>query len=520
MGGVESLHDYLIRNGRVVDGAGGPWYRADIAIRDGRILEVRPRIDARAGIVIDARDQVVSPGIIDIHSHTDRTIMDNPRAETAVKQGITTQAVGTCGLSPAPSRDGWRSFRDFFTELRSRIGINLAPFVGHSAIRRYVMGEEGSGGERPVPDNEELDLMTDFAREARLDGCFGLTTGLQYPVGRNARASEIVDLLNAASPAVYMTHLRDQQDQIMCALAEAVEITRSSLNSRTVISHLKLTRQQWGWSGRALELIGKARSEGLDVFCDVYPWKYSGIGLLHESVLPPWVYEDGIPAMIKTLETEAGRQRIRHNIETGLPEWTNSASMRGWGNHTIVYSFQGDLLDRSIGDIADHANKDPVDVVCDLVVSDRGLTRACNNTMDEDDLVAILKSPLSVISTDSTAVDGLPESVVHPRDVGTYPRLLGHYVAKRGIMSVEEAIRKCTSGPAGILGLSDRGLVRPGFWADLLVFDPSSIEYPGSYFDPRHSPRGIEMVMVNGQVVVDNGEHTGTLPGHVLRSRS
>ncbi len=515
--------EWLIKNGTVVDGTGSPWFRADVAVAGGRIVQVATEIDEPAECVHDADGQVVMPGIIDIPSHTDRTIAEHNRAETAVRQGITTQAVGTCGSSPVPTRqdgeeDSWSSFAELFADLESRgIGINIAPFVGHGAVRGSVMGAEGDGGERVDPSQSEMEKMCELVREARRDGCFGVTTGLQYAPGRNARTAEVSELMRAARPAVHMTHMRDQQSGIREAVGESIQVTRDS-GCRTVISHLKMPREQWGWSREILSMLDEAREEGLEVLCDVYPWKYSGVGPLHKKVLPPWVHEDGIDAMVERLENPDIRDRIRHDIEHGVPGWTNSVKVRGWANHTVVFSLREDLHHRTILDIAEEAGSDPLDTACEIIRHDRGQTRACGNTMHEDDIARIMTHPLSMISTDSDALNGLPDEPIHPRGLATYPRLFGHYVREMSVLSLEEAVRKCTSLPASALGLGDRGLIRPGLCADLVVMDPAEVDYPGDFPDPLHFPRGIELTMVSGEAVIRDEEHTGRLPGEVLRA--
>jgi len=396
------------------------------------------------------------------------------------------------------------------------MGINMAQFVGHGAVREYVMGSEGEGGEKPVPSASELECMKNEVRKAMAAGCFGFTTGLQYPPGRNALTDELAALMQSAAPGIYMSHIRDQQHHIIEAVEEVIEIARRT-NSRAIVSHLKTTKSgQWGWSSRILQMFEAARHEGIDILCDAYPWPYSGVNYMHKGILPPWVYEGGVDAMVALMREPSTRDRIRKDIQTGLPGWTNSVRVRGWANHTVVFSTDPDVQGKDLEALSVEFGKDAVDVVADLVIQDRGETRTCANTMSEDDVRRILAHPLCVISTDSTAHDGLSAGAAHPRNLGTYPRVFAKYVREEKLFSLEEAVRKCTFMPASVLGINDRGVLLPGTWADILVFDPHTIDYPGSFADPMHYPVGIDAVIVNGRIAVQDGEHTGVLAGTVL----
>ncbi|MDP2857693.1 MAG: amidohydrolase family protein [Bacillota bacterium] len=517
------MFDILIKGGRVIDGTGNAWFRADVGIQDGRVVAVASGLEGPALRTIDASGRVVTPGVVDIHSHTDRTIYQHPKAETAVKQGITTTGVGHCGGSSAPHRtavpgEDWVDFASFFCDVESKgLGINIAQCIGHGSVRALVMGPEGSGGERPDPTAEELEQMKTAVAQGMADGCFGLTTGLQYPPGRNAKTGEVVELMKAASPGLYMTHMREQTSKIVDGVNEAIEVTEKAC-CKGVISHLKVAGpEQWGWSSKILKQIEDARAREVDIQFDVYPWRYSGIGYLHRNVLPPWVCEGGPQGMLSLLRNPAARERIRQDIAVGIPGWTNSAKLRGWANHTIVYSTNPDLYEVNIQEFADHTGRDPVDAVCDLVIQDEGLTRTCRNSMSDADVKTLLAHPLAIVSTDSTATDGTPKGAVHPRNIGSYPQVFGYYVREQHVLPLEDAVRKCSSAPAAALGIHDRGVIRLGAWADILVFDPQTIAYPGTYADPVHSPVGLDVVIVNGRVAVENGVHTGALAGKVLR---
>ncbi|MDP2856798.1 MAG: D-aminoacylase [Bacillota bacterium] len=515
--------DILIKGGRIIDGTGNTWFRADIGVQDGRIVAIAAGMEAPAVRTVDASGRVVTPGVVDIHSHTDRTIYKHPRADTAVKQGITTTGVGHCGGSSAPHRsavpgEDWVDFASFFRDVeRQGLGINIAQCIGHGSVRALVMGPEGHGGEKPVPSEAELEQMKAAVTKGMAEGCFGMTTGLQYPPGRNAKTDEIAELMKKASPGLYMTHMREQSSKIVEGVNEAIEVTEKAA-CKGVISHLKMAGpEQWGWSAKILKQIEDARARGVDIQFDVYPWRYSGIGYLHQNVLPPWVYEQGLPEMLAILRDPAVRERIRRDIAAGIPGWTNSAKLRGWANHTIVYSNDTDLYEVNIQQLAERTGRDPVDAVCNLVISDEGWTRTCRNSMGDQDVKNLLTHPLAMVSTDSTASDGTPTGAVHPRNIGSYPRVFGYYVREQRVLTLEDAVRKCSLAPATALGLLDRGVLRLGAWADILVFDPETIAYPGTYADPVHFPVGLDLVIVNGRIAVEDGVHTGVLAGKVLR---
>jgi N-acyl-D-amino-acid deacylase len=541
--------DTKIINGRVYDGSGNPWFYADIGIEDGRIVFVGDLSQAGARQTIDARGLAVCPGFIDIHSHSDRSLAAQNKGISSLQQGITTQVTGNCGHSLAPTRDAagdladvarehgladlapeWTNFGQYLDWQANRgVGINMAPLVGHGAVRRFVMGPEGKGGERLVPTPEQLAGMRAAVGEAMEAGAFGLSVGLEYPPGRNAATAELIELCKvvAAHGGYYATHMRSEGQapamEWFGAIVETIEISRLS-GARAEISHLKSDQRGAWWKTEAvLRLLSDARGHGIQVTADVYPYPFAAVGYLY-SVLPPALSLEGIPALLARLNDPSERTAIRAQIEQGIPEWTNPANSFGWGAIGIVETSDLSLVGLSIEDAAERRAQDPLDVCFDLLIADHGLTRSSVGVMADENIQAKLRHPLTMVSTDGLCVDsypvglpGEPPPKLHPRTVSTYPRLLGRYVRELGTLTMAEAIRKSTSLPAATAGIKQRGLLVPGNHADIVVFDPATVGEVATFADPHHPPRGIEHVLVNGQAAVTAGKPTGALAGHVLR---
>jgi len=544
--------DLILRDGRIVDGTGNPWYYSDIGIRNGKIVAISRRIEEKADRVIKVRGLVVAPGFIDVHSHTDRTIYWNRYGESALKQGITTMVTGMCGGSAAPITDEmakrmmmrfperkieWRTFREFLRMVsKNGLGINIAPFVGHNTIRTMVLGPEGEGGERTEITKRELQRMKRHVREAMRVGAFGLSTGLVYPPGRNATTEEIVELCKVVAKynGLYFTHIRNEGDTLLEAVAEAAEIGRRA-GVPVHIAHFKaIGEPNWGKVVHALAIIEEARREGVDITCDLYPYPRSAVGsLLSRLTLPGEAFEPErlleelrdeekwaerrrrVVARLRAMEEADGERKKRLN-EAGVA-WPYYRGMR---YSVIVHSkSHPEYINKTVVEVAEGRGEELVDAIRNLVLEDDGTTRVAGH-MCEEDVRTVLKHPLSMVGTDSSSIDGLPESpytALHPRIFGSYPRILGKYVREEHLLPLEEAIRKMTSYPAQRLRLRDRGLLRPGCWADVVVFDPKTIDETATFGDPHQYPVGIEYVLVNGVVAVEEGKLTKALAGKVLR---
>lgn len=525
------MHDLVIRGAEVIDGTGAPGRLADVAVRDGRIAAIGHDL-GEAGRVIDARGQVVAPGFIDVHSHSDFTLPLNQRAESKVRQGVTTEVIGNCGFSIAPALAGgvetlaqylgasapWLPFRETtfarYVESFPATSVNAIFQVGHNTLRLMAMGMENRS-----PSADELALMERLLEEALDAGALGLSSGLFTAPGSFAAPEELIALGRVLGRygASYSSHVRNEADHVFDAVTEAIRVGEiCSLHVQ--VSHLKLSgTDNWGAASKLLGLIEAARDRGVRVDCDQYPYTTATNPL--RNLLPIWVQEGGITAMLDRLQDRAMRDRIRDDIARhGLASFGRIPS---WNAVRIAISPRHpELAGRTIGEIAASRACDPVDAVCDHLVADQGQTRVLIESMDEADVREILRFPRTLVGSDGIAL--APYGVTgqgkpHPRYYGTFARILGHYVRELGLLSLSDAIRKMTGGAAVVVGLVERGLVREGYHADLTIFDPARIAERGTYDDPHRYPVGISTVIVNGVVVVDHGEHTGALAGRVLR---
>ncbi|MBS7637312.1 D-aminoacylase [Candidatus Bathyarchaeota archaeon] len=534
-------YDILIREGRVFDGSGGDWFYSDIGISDGRIVSMGRLGDARAERVIEAGGLAVSPGFIDTHSHTDVTIMLFPTSDSKVMQGVTTEVVGNCGLSLAPIKGdlelqrryvaafhpemasllpwSWRSLGEYYQAVeRLGISVNLAPLIAAGNVRISVMGFENR-----TPTEGEMQEMREIVEEGMREGAFGLSTGLVYPPGVFTKTEEIIELAKVAARygGIYSSHIRGEGDTLLQSVLEAIEIGRRA-GIPVLISHIKVMgRANWGMSGKILYEIERARGEGIDVNADQYP--YTAGSTVFSSILPPWAQEGGIHKLLERLRDPESRKRLREDLESEIPGWQNWVKTLGWESFKMI-SFNREenkkYLGKAIPEIASMMGRDPFEAAMDLILTENGGPMTVIFYGSEYDVEAYMKSPQVMVSTDafgSSPTGPIDLGLQHPRTYGTYPRILGRYVRERGLLTLGEAIRKMTSLPARKIGLMDRGLLRPGMWADIVIFDPATVIDTATYEDPLRYPRGIRYVLVNGEVVVEEGKHTGKRPGKVLR---
>jgi N-acyl-D-aspartate/D-glutamate deacylase len=531
---VTAVDDLLIRGAEVIDGTGAPGRRVDVSVRDGRIAaiggEARP-----AQRVVDAAGFVLSPGFIDIHTHSDFTLPLNPLAEGKIRQGVTTEVLGNCGFSAAPAPPGraaelrdylaasapWLPFREtsFAAYLESfpPTSVNTVMQVGHNTLRLLAMHMENR---RAGP--AELALMERWLEEALDAGALGLSSGLFTAPGSYAGSEELTALgrVLGRHGGAYASHIRNEGPAVFEAVDEAVALGETC-GVHVQIAHLKVSgTENWGGAGRLLAQIDTARRRGVRVDCDQYPYTTATNPL--RNLFPVWIQEGGLPAMLDRLRDGAARERIRADIAARghgsfghLPSWD--------AVRVAISPNQPEHAGRTMGEIARARAMDPLDAACEYLATDEGHTRVLLTAMAEDDVREILRSPAVLIGSDGTAL--APYGVTgqgkpHPRYYGTFPRVLGHYVRELGLLSLHEAIRKMTGGSAAALGLVERGLIREGFRADLCLFDPARIADQATYDDPHRYAAGITLVVVNGTVVIDGGEHTGALPGQVLRRTS
>ncbi|MEO5695455.1 MAG: D-aminoacylase [Usitatibacter sp.] len=526
------MEDLLIRGGRVIDGTGAPAREADVAVTAGRIVEVAPGSARKGKREIDARGQVVAPGLIDIHTHSDYTLPVNPRAESKIRQGVTTEVVGNCGFSAAPALPGtaamlkeylaasapWlpifdTNFKDYLDNYPAT-SVNVVHQVGHNTLRLMTVGME-----RRAATAEEMQAMVTLLEEALAAGALGLSSGLFTAPGSNASAEEIHTLARVLHRhgARYSTHVRDEGNHLFDAVREAIAVARET-GVHTQIAHLKLSgMDNWGGAARLLGEIDAARREGVPVDCDQYPYD-TGTNPLR-NLLPSWVQEGGVGAMLERLKQQAVRERLRTDIaRDGL---NNFGRISGWDAVRVAISASApETAGKTIGELARERRQDAFDQVCDCIVADRGHTRILITSMAEEDVRAITGTPWILVASDgnSLAVEGVTsEGMPHPRFYGTHARVLGACVRDMNLLTLEQAVHKMTGGSATALGWTERGWLKAGQWADVTVFDPARIADVATYEKPHQYATGVSTVVVNGEVVIDGGEHTGALPGRVIR---
>ena len=526
------MDDLLIRGGHVVDGSGVPGREADVAVLDGRIVAVESRSTRPARRVIDARGQAVAPGFIDIHTHSDFTLPLNPRAESKIRQGVTLEVVGNCGFSVAPVLPGratmqreylassapWLDFHEStFAEYVAGFpptSVNVILQVGHNTLRLMTAGLEN----RPATA-DELGTMERLLEEALAAGAWGLSSGLFTAPGNFADAAEIHALARVLRRhgAAYSTHMRDESDHVFEAVREAIAVAEAT-GVHVQIAHLKLSGVgNWGGAARLLAEIEAVRRRGVPVDCDAYPYDTATNPL--RNLLPRWVMEGGIPAMLERLRIRDVRTRIREEIaRSGL---TNFGRIPSWDVVRVAISPQmPEHAGRTLGDIARSRGVDPIDAVADYVVADRGETRILITSMTDADVHEITRAPWVTVGSDGNAlaVTGVTsQGKPHPRYYGTHAHVLGPCVRDLRLLTLETAIAKMTGVAARALGLRDRGLLRAGAWADVVVFDPARIADRSTYEEPHRYAAGVSTVVVNGQIAIDGGDHTGALSGRVLR---
>jgi N-acyl-D-amino-acid deacylase len=498
-------YELLIRNGRVIDGAGNPWYVADVGVKDGRIAAVGRLDGATAARVIDAGGLVVTPGFIDVHTHLEGGIRRHPTADNFVFDGVTSAVTGNCGGSET-------DLPRFFSELRQGgISLNVATLIGHNSVRRAVMGTE----QRDATPEEQA-KMEALIEKAMRDGAVGFSTGLIYIPGTYSKTSEVVGLARAAARhgAIYTSHMRSEGEGVFDAIDEALRIGRDA-GMPVEISHFKVSNKKlWGWSDRTIARVEQARAQGLDVTVDQYPYTASSTNL--GVLLPSWALADGEAKVHARLADPATRKRITSEMKEAI----RKKSGRKHLDYAVVAASRSDpsVEGKSITAITRERGRKPrleqeIETVLDLV--DKGGAQMVYHSMDERDVERILRFPHTMVASDAGVIEP-GRGVPHPRGYGSNARVLGRYVRERRVISLEEAVRKMTSLPAQRFRLSDRGLVRPGMWADLVVFDPATVADVATYEKPHAASTGFRFVLVNGAVVVEDGRHTGARPGVVL----
>ncbi|MFQ6076772.1 MAG: amidohydrolase family protein [Candidatus Bathyarchaeia archaeon] len=528
--------DILIKNGRIVDGTGNPWFRADVAIKDGRITKIGRQNSPPADRVLDAKALVVSPGFIDMHTHSDYPLLLNPKAESSVRQGVTTEVLGNCGYSCAPVSEAtkellegnllayipevaidWHTIGEYLDRLEERgIAHNAATLVGHGTLRIAVMGLNSR-----LPNKEELEEMKALVAESMEGGAFGMSTGLVYAPGNSSNTEELVELCRvvAGYGGIYATHVRSERVE---AVEEAIGIGEKAEVPVHLSHHPTGTFILRGKTEKTLKLVDEARARGAEVTCDLHPYLWGLTALT--AALPGWAFEGGPEKMLERLRDPGIREELKKGMAAGTST-VHQLIRRGLWDRILLGSSEGSpsLVGKSFEEIASLRGTDPYDAVLDVLLAEGlGLQNAfiLAETYSEKDVRNVMVHPTSMIGADGFALapyGPLARFGFHPRSYGTFPRVIQEYVNEKGALTLEDGVRRMTSAPAQRLGLWDRGLVREGMWADIVVFDAERIEDRATYTEPSRYPAGIEHVLVNGEIVIMKGEHTGALPGRALR---
>jgi len=528
--------DIVIINGHIIDGTGSPWYSGDIGIRGGKIAAIGNLSDAGRNRTIDARGMVVAPGFIDMLGQSELTILVDPRLPSKIYQGITTEITGEGG-SAAPQTDvliradrlkydhyhitaDWRSFQQYFARLEKQgMGINLASFVGATQVRRVVLGDENK---QPTP--EQLDQMKELVRQGMREGAVGVSTSLMYAPAPYAKTEELIALASEAGKfgGIYATHIRDESDAVLPATDEALRIGREG-HLPVEIWHIKVAgKANWGRMPEVVAKINAARAQGMDVTADTYA--YTAWSNSFSAFIPAWAHDGGDAKLVERLKDPAMRARIRKDMMTASNGWDNEwqeipgpeAILIGVVQNPKLLPLQG----KTLAEIAKIENKDPMDALFDLLIEDNAFTEVSVFGMSEPDVTLALQQPWVAIDNDSSGAS--PEGILgqehpHPRGYGTFPRILRKYVREEKKLTLEDAIRKFSALPALRMRLTDRGVLKAGMWADVVVFDPATIRDLATFENPNQLSQGMEYVLVNGVPVIDQSKMTGALPGKVLR---
>ena len=529
-------YDVVIQHGRIIDGTGSPWYSGDIGIRQGRVAAIGNLTGAPAKRTIDAHGMVVAPGFIDMLGQSELTMLVNPHLPSKIYQGITTEITGE-GSSAAPVsedmlkadhvqyehygiRPDWRTFGDYFTRLEKQgMGINLASYVGATQVRRMVLGDADR-----APNAAELERMQALVRAAMHDGAVGVSSALQYAPAPYATTEELIALAAEAakSGGIYATHMRSEGDAIVPALDEAIRIGREA-HIPVEIWHLKAAgKNNWGRMPEIIARIQQARDAGVDITADTYAYP-AGFNTF-SAIIPPWAHDGGDAKLIERLRDPATRARIRKEMETPGGNWDNEWQEVTGPESILVGAVANPKLlplqGKTIAEIAKLWGKDPFDTIFDLLIEDQAYTNVAIFMMSEPDIALALEQPWVSICNDSegTAPDGLlGKEHPHPRAYGTFPRILRKYVREEKKLTLPDAIRKFSALPAQRMRLADRGVLKQGMWADVVVFDPETIRDVATFENPNRLSEGMRFVLINGVPVIDEGEMTNALPGKVLR---
>ncbi len=530
-----AAYDVVITNGHIIDGTGSPWYSGDIGIREGKVAAIGNLAAARRKRTIDAAGKVVAPGFVDMLGQSELTILVDPRLPSKIYQGITTEITGE-GDSAAPLNEAiikadrsaydhykitpeWRTFRQYFARLEKQgMGINLASYVGATQVRRMVLGDDNK---QPTP--EQLEQMKALVRDAMKDGASGLSTSLEYAPAPYAKTDELIALATEAGKfgGIYSTHMRNESDSVLDAIDEALRIGREA-HVPVEIWHIKVAgKNNWGRMPEVVAKIDAARAAGADITADTYA--YTAWFNDFSAFIPQWAHDGGAAKLVERLKDPATRERIRKDMMTPSKDWDNEwqeipgpdAIMIGVVQNPKMVPLQG----KRLSEIAKLWKKDPMDALFDFLIDDPFAGVAVFG-MSQPDVTLALQQPWVAVDNDSSGTS--PEGLLgqehpHPRAYGTFPRILRKYVREDKVLTLEDAIRKFSALPAQRVRLADRGVLKEGMWADVVIFDPTTVRDVATFESPNQLSEGMEYVLVNGVPVIDQGKMSGALPGKVLR---
>src|SRR5690349_12922363 len=526
--------DVIIRNGTVYDGTGRAPVRADIGIKGDRIVAVGNLSRATAPTIVDAKGLSVAPGFINMLAHSETSLIVDPRSLSEIKQGVTTQIFGELSMGPLNDemkrrlRDqqgdikyaiGWTTLAEYLKYLENKgISQNVASFIGAATVREYVIGLE----DKP-PTPAQLDQMRELVRREMEAGALGITTALIYPPAFFAKTGELIELCKVAAKykGKYTAHIRSEGAQLIEAVQETIRISREA-GLPAEIYHLKASGEaNWSKMDQVIKMIDDARKQGVKITADMYTYPAGGTGL--DASLPPWVFDGGREAAYKRLQDPATRKKIADAVRTPTNEWENLYLLAGSPDRILLASFRTEklkpLTGKTLAEVAKMRNKDPVETIMDLVLEDRSRIGTIYFLMSEDNIKKQIRQPWVSFGSDAASIapEGIfLKSAAHPRAYGNFARLLGHYVREEKVISLAEAVRRLSGLPATNLGLDHRGFLKPGMFADVVVFDPQTIVDKATFENPHQLAVGVKDVFVNGVQVLKDGEHTGAKPGKAL----
>lgn len=541
------MFDIKIMNGTVIDGVSDTRYRADVGIIGDRIAEIGDLKETPAKEVVDAAGQIVCPGFVDGHTHSDMSLIYNHLSSSRIYDGVTTEVIGNCGIGVAPICDEkkeeliaylgtrligaipvtlelpWNSMEEYLNTVEQYSpAVNVVPLVAHGAIRINEMGFD-----KGKPSKEQLTRMRHEVKLAMEAGCAGLSSGLMYMPGEYSDIDELAALSAEVAPydSFYVSHIRSEGDYIFEALDEAIEIAKKARTALHV-SHLKLAGANvWGRTDEIFAKFDAARAEGLDVTFDMYPYAQGCTSL--GTCMPPWTFEGGTEKMLERIQVPANRERIIREIKDGLPGWQDPIKTVGaWDRITVATCFTEEgksMLGRTIAELSEESKQDPFEFVFDTLVREHGRVQILCAMMNQDDVDTIISQPGAMIISDSMSLSTegiLSSGNPHPRAFGTHGYVLADYVRKRKVLTLEDAIKKMTVYPAHRMRLEQRGSLQNGYYADITVFNPDTVQDMATYTNPKQYTKGISTVIVNGQFALRDGVQTGITSGRVLRKKN